>query len=224
MLRHRPDQRQVQHAGDGRQVRASASTTTRPSRRSAIRRSGASTASKIDFFAPETGLLRALDVALNDYQGGQDFIGGWNPTTAQALPGYPAEVNDLQFLTGPVVGQITAQGGQDVIGGTASLDLAAFNAAGLPASSAWPKLTGDWTIATPTLGSFGTLDTSPDAHKDVVSITRAGTVSVYRTPAPACSPSSSPRFHHDDWNSGELTPPTRSTRATPTTRACATAY
>jgi hypothetical protein len=28
---------------------------------------------------------------------------------------------------------------------------------------------------------------------------------VYRTQAPACSPSSSPRFHHDDANSGDYT-------------------
>src|SRR6202035_1359147 len=84
-----------------------------------------------DFFAPEAGLVRALDLALNDYQGGQDFIGGWNPTTAQQLPGFPAEVNDLQFLTGPVIGQITQGLGQEVIGGTASMDLAAFNAARL---------------------------------------------------------------------------------------------
>ena len=157
----------------------------------------------IDFFTPEAGLVRALDLAVNEYQGGQDFIGGWDPSTAQSLPGFPAEVNDLQFLTGPVVGQITASGGQAVIGGTSSLDLAAFNAQGLPASSAWPKLTGDWTVATPTLGSFGTLDSSRSARKDIVSITRAGTVAVYGTPAPACSPSSSPRFHHDDWNSGD---------------------
>jgi hypothetical protein len=158
-----------------------------------------------DFFAPQAGLLRALDVALNDYQGGQDFIGAWNPTSAQQLPGFPAEVNDLQFLTGPVIGDVTGGSGQEVIGGTASMDLAAFNAAGLPASSAWPKLTGDWTIATPTLGSFGTLDTDAGAHKDVVSITRSGTLSIYGTPASACSPSSSPRFHHDNWNSGDYT-------------------
>jgi hypothetical protein len=158
--------------------------------------------STVDFFTPEAGLIRALDVALNDYQGGQDFLGAWNPSTAQGLAGFPAAVNDLQFLTGPVIGQITASGGQAVIGGTSSLDLEAFNATGAPASSAWPKLTGDWTVATPTLGSFGTLDTSPGAGKDVVSITRSGTLAVYKTPAPACSPSSSPRFHHDDWNSG----------------------
>jgi hypothetical protein len=35
-----------------------------------------------------------------------------------------------------------------------------------------------------------------------VSITRSGTLAVYRTPAAACTPSSSPRFHHDNWNSG----------------------
>ncbi len=163
---------------------------------------GTTDGSNVQFFAPQAGLLRALDVALNEYQGGEDFLGGWNPANGQYLPGYPAEVNDLQFLTGPVVGQITAASGQALIGGTASLDLQAFNSSGLAVSSAWPKLTGDWTIATPTLGSFGTLDTSPAARKDVVAITRYGSLSVYSTPAPACSPSSSPRFHHDNWNSG----------------------
>ncbi len=159
----------------------------------------------ISFFAPVTGIIRALDVVAPEYQGGQDFIGAWDPTrsTAQFRTGFPAEVNDLQFLTGQAVGNVLGGAGQQVIGGTASLDLAAFNAGGAPASSAWPKLTGDWTVATPTLGSFGTLDTSSAAHKVVVSITRSGTLSVYKTPASACSPSSSPRFHHDDANSGD---------------------
>ncbi|MFL5821976.1 MAG: hypothetical protein ACJ764_00885 [Solirubrobacteraceae bacterium] len=159
----------------------------------------------IDFFTPEAGLLRALDLVVNEYQGGQDFIAGWSPSSGQPLSGYPAEVNDLQFLTGPVVGQITGGVGQSVIGGTASLDLAAFNSAGAPSNSGWPKLTGDWTIATPTLGSFGSLDSLKKAHKDIVSITRTGTLSVYKTNARACSPSSSPRFHHDNWNSGNYT-------------------
>ena len=60
-------------------------------------------------------------------------------------------------------------------------------------------------MATPALGSFGTIDSAPRARKDVVSVTRAGELSVYGTPAPACSPSSSPRFHHDNWNSGDYT-------------------
>jgi hypothetical protein len=161
----------------------------------------------IDFLAPVAGLLRAVDLIAPEYQGGQDFLGAWNPSlpTLQTLPGFPAEVNDLQFLSGPVVGDILGRAGQEVIGATSSLDLAAFTATGAPAAASWPKLTADWTVATPTLGSFGSLDSVAGARKDVVSITRAGELSVYRTPAPACSPSSSPRFHHDAWNSGDYT-------------------
>jgi hypothetical protein len=159
----------------------------------------------IDLFSPTTGLTRSLDVQLNEYQGGQDYLGAWDPATGQQLPGYPAEMNDLQFLTGPVIGDILGTGSQQVIGGSASQELAAFNASGAPASSSWPKLTGDWTIAAPTLGSLGTLDSSASARKDVVSITRSGSLSVYSTPASACSPSSWPRYHHDDANSGDYT-------------------
>ena len=37
----------------------------------------------------------------------------------------------------------------------------------------------------------------------MVAITRSGYIHAYRTDAPACSPSSSPRFHHDNANSGD---------------------
>ncbi len=158
-------------------------------------------------FAPMAGLLRALDVAVSDYQkGGQDFIGAWNANSGQFAPGFPAVVNDLSFITGQTVGDVTGEAPkQEVLGGTASLDLQAFNGSGQPASSAWPKLTGGWTVATPTLGSLGTLDTAGAARKDVVSITREGTIAVYGTPAAACSPSSWPNFHHDIANSGDYT-------------------
>jgi hypothetical protein len=155
-------------------------------------------------FAPAAGLLRALDLVINEYQGGQDFIAAWNPSSGQFTSGFPTPDNDLAFLSGQVVGDILGTPKtQEVIAGTASLDLAAVNSSGAPANSHWPKLTGDWTIATPVLGSFGTLDTQSSARKDIVSITRMGTLSVYGTPATACSPSSWPNFHHDIANSGD---------------------
>src|ERR1700732_2140144 len=158
-------------------------------------------------FAPVAGLIRALDVAVSDYQkGGQDFTAAWNASSSQFAPGFPAVNNDLSFITGQTVGDVTGQAPkQEVVAGTASQDLQAYNAEGSPAGSAWPKLTGDWLVATPILGSLGTLDTSPAAKKDVVSITRSGTLAVYSTPAAACSPSSWPRFHHDNANSGDYT-------------------
>jgi len=158
-------------------------------------------------FAPAAGLIRALDLVAPDYQKlGQDFIAGWNANTGQFSPGFPAVDNDLGFITGEAVGDVTGQApAQEVLAGTASQDLEAYNASGAPASSAWPKLTGDWLVATPTLGSFGSVDTSASAKKDVVSLTRSGTLSVYATPAAACSPSSWPSFHHDTANSGDYT-------------------
>ena len=159
----------------------------------------------ISLFDQGGGLIRALDVVVNGEQkGGQDFILGWDADSGKMNVGFPAVVNDLGFLTGETVGQITAQPGtQDVVAGTASLDLDAFNELGQPASSAWPKLSGDWTIATPLLGSFGTLDYLPGSDRDVAAVTRSGTLSVYSTPAPACSPASWPNWHHDPSNSGD---------------------
>jgi len=154
------------------------------------------------FLSPAAGLVRALDVAAPDYQGGQDFVGAWNSETGQAQPGYPATMNDLQFITGPSVADIDGLPGQEVVEGSASMDLAAYSAAGTPLPG-WPKLTTDWTVANPLIGSFGTRDVDGGARKSVVSLTRSGYLDVYQTSAPACSPSSWPRFHHDNANSGD---------------------
>jgi hypothetical protein len=163
--------------------------------------------SSTDVFAPAAGLVRALDIAASDYQkGGQDFIGAWNPETSQFAPGFPAVDNDLSFITGETIGDVTGEAPkQEVVAGTASNDLEAYDATGSPASTAWPKLTAGWTVATPTLGSLGMIDTASSAKKDVVSITREGVIAVYSTPASACSPSSWPNFHHDIANSGDYT-------------------
>jgi hypothetical protein len=112
-------------------------------------------------------------------------------------------VNDLQFLTGPSVSDIDPTApGQEILEGSASMDLNAFTAAGTEVSG-WPKMTTDWTIANPTVGSFGTLDTDAAAHKVVIGLTRSGYINAYTTAAPACSPSAWPRFHHDNANSGD---------------------
>jgi Subtilase family len=160
-----------------------------------------------NMFAPVAGLLRALDVIAPDYQkGSQDFTAAWNASTGQFAPGFPAVNNDLSFITGQAVGDITGEApAQEVIAGTASQDLQAYDASGAPASPEWPKLTGDWLVATPVLGSLGTIDTAEGAKKNVVTVTRSGTLSVYSTPASACSPSSWPNFHHDIANSGDYT-------------------
>jgi hypothetical protein len=159
-------------------------------------------ATGISVLAPATGLFRALDIGFNEYQGGQDYIMGWNASTGLARAGWPVVVNDLQFLTGPAAADIDGQPGDEVIGGTASFDLVAVNNLTQPVSG-WPKLTGDWTVAVPTIGSWGTIDTGSGVHKQVIGLTRSGYLFAYDTPAGPCTSSSWPRFHHDNANSGD---------------------
>jgi hypothetical protein len=155
------------------------------------------------FVAPAAGVIRAADLGINEYQGGQDFISAWNSDTGAFRPGFPTPVSDLSFLTGPSVADIDGLPGEEIVGGTSSLDFYGFNAAGTQASPSWPKLSSDWTVANPAVGSLGTTDTSSGAHKVVVGLTRAGNVFAYDTAAPACSPGSWPHFHHDNANSGD---------------------
>src|SRR3954452_7685882 len=151
------------------------------------------------FLAPAAGLKRALDVVLPEYQrGGQDYLVGGETPSGQLRPGWPRPVNDLQFLTGPSTGDIDPSSpGEEVVSGSASDDLQGFTSAGTDVDG-WPKLTGDWTVANPVIGSWG-----GDEHKIVVALTRAGHILPFGTTAPACAPSSWPRFHHDNANSGD---------------------
>ncbi|MCB0874781.1 MAG: hypothetical protein KDB46_01140 [Solirubrobacterales bacterium] len=165
---------------------------------------GGASADAPAFVMGAIGLFKALDLQLVDYQSGQDLLGVWNPASGQFRSGFPATVNDLQLLTGPAVADIDGDQGEEVLTGSSSQDLVAYGADGTPASG-WPKLTTDWTVATPLIGSFGTDDTDQGAGKVVVGITRSGYIHAYSTGAPACSPSSSPRFHHDNANSGDYT-------------------
>jgi hypothetical protein len=108
-------------------------------------------------------------------------------------------MNDLQFLTGPSVGDIDGNpSNEEIVAGSASLDLQAYDGSGGRVGH-WPKLTSDWTIANPLLGSWGA-----QQHKVVVSLTRSGSMLAYDTPSDPCSPSSWPRFHHDNANSGSF--------------------
>lgn len=158
----------------------------------------ATVAGQKTLLAPAAGVTRAVDVVAPEYQGGRDYLAAWNTATGQLAPGWPAVVNDLQFLTGPSVVQLDALPGQEVVGGTASDDLYALDGAGAPVDDGWPKLTGDWTVANPAIGPWG-----DGATKVVFALTRSGRVTAYETAAAACDPADWPQFHHDPANSGD---------------------
>jgi hypothetical protein len=162
----------------------------------------------VSLLGPVAGLVRALDVVLPEYQNtGQDGVAAWDPASGRYRSGFPARMNDLQFLTGPSVANVDAGAAEEVVAASAHLDLQAYNGSGQPLAR-WPKLTSDWVVANPLIGTFGTLDSDPAARRVVVAATRGGSLLAYRTEAPACQSGarplgSWPRFHHDLANSGD---------------------
>jgi hypothetical protein len=157
------------------------------------------------FLAPGAGVLRAADVVLPEYQGGQDYLVAWDLQSPQGTmrPGWPAPTNDLQFLTGPSVADISSTPGEEVVEGSAHHDFQGITSAGTPAPG-WPKLSGDWAVATPAIGSFGQLETDSKASRVVIDGTRNGRLVAYGTGAAPCGAASWPQFHHDPANSGDL--------------------
>jgi hypothetical protein len=152
------------------------------------------------YLTPALGALRALDIALPEYQGGQDFLAAWTAETSEFRPNFPARMNDMQFLTGPSVAELDGTTPtQEIVSGSASLDLQGFTAAGTPIDHRWPKLTSDWIVANPLVGGWG-----GGERKVVVSATRSGFLLAYEAGARVCDgPDAWPRFHHDNWNTGD---------------------
>jgi hypothetical protein len=150
------------------------------------------------FLAPAAGLQRAIDVVLPDYQGGKDYLVAWQTLSGRIAPGWPAEMNDLQFLTGPALADVDGVTGDEVLAASANDDLQGFTGAGTDISTSWPKLTGDWTVSVPAIGAFGA-----GARKVVVSLTRSGRILAYETASGACAGAVWPQFHHDPRNSGD---------------------
>jgi hypothetical protein len=150
--------------------------------------------------APVAGLQRALDVVLPEYQGGQDYLAAWDLQLPQGTlkAGWPAPMNDLQFLTGPSVADISPAPGEEAVEGSAHHDFQGFTSAGTKAPG-WPKLSADWAVANPAIGPFGA-----GATRVVVDGTRNGRLVAYDTGADPCGPASWPQFHHDPANSGDL--------------------
>ena len=157
---------------------------------------------------PTAGILKAVDVVLADHQmNAQNQVTAWSLSTAPqscAGPtcfhqGFPHFMNDLQFLSGPAIADLTGDGRQEILMGSASTDLRAIqpNGTDLPG---WSKNTGDWTVDTPVVGNFGNAD---QAHKRVASLTRDGRLFVWETAAPPCAAASWPKARHDLWNTGE---------------------
>ncbi|HCH66278.1 MAG TPA: alkaline serine protease, partial [Deltaproteobacteria bacterium] len=112
------------------------------------------------------------------------------------LPGFPRQVEDLQFLMAPAVADLNGDGSNEVVYGSAGGLLHAWNALGI-SPGGWPKNTGQWILGSPAIG-----DVDGDGYLDVVASTREGWVFAWSTRGPADRPVEWASQFHDAANTG----------------------
>jgi hypothetical protein len=148
------------------------------------------------------GLKRLLDVVLPDQQlGAEDHIGVWDARTGTYDPGFPAQMNDLQFFNTPAIADITGDGLAEVLQSSAMYDLEAYSLGGIRPLG-WPEFTGGWGVSTPAVGDF-----DGDGTVEVATVTREGWLFVWHTKGSACQTPQWPKYQHDLANTGDYSTP-----------------
>jgi MYXO-CTERM domain-containing protein len=154
--------------------------------------------------APAAGLGKLIDNQLPASQLPADnHLAAWRiatadgtPASRQLLPGFPRVMNDLQFLAGPAVADIDADGKPEALQGSGVYDIHAVDSDGVEAPG-WPKFTHGWMVQSPAVG-----DVNGDGLLEVVGVTREGSLFVWRTTGSECGFIPWRRWHHDEWGTG----------------------
>jgi Subtilase family/FG-GAP-like repeat len=145
-----------------------------------------------------------LGVAVGQNLPYNHVVQAWNAQTGASLPTFPQAVEDFQLLSSPAVADVSDSPGNEVIVGTGLYYLRNFNVAGIEGTG-WPKFTGGWIFATPSVG-----DADGDGQLEVTTLTREGTSFMWDTDRPACGTNDEWwTSRHDEWNTGAYGTDTR---------------
>ncbi|MBM3237666.1 hypothetical protein FJZ31_15355 [Candidatus Poribacteria bacterium] len=151
----------------------------------------------ISVVVPTGGLTRLLDVELTAEQLNSDAqISAWHVDSNTFQPGFPHEVNDIQFLTQASVADVDGDGLPEILTGSSVYDVHAVDRNGEETSN-WPKLAGDAVYTTPSVGDF-----DGDGTLEIAALSRGGLLLVWHTSASASGQHQWPKYQHDLHNSG----------------------
>ena len=120
--------------------------------------------------------------------------------------GFPARLQGLDFLGGPIVADVTGDGEAELLEGGDTNALHAYTEGGAQAAG-FPKWHSGWTIWAPSAG-----DLDSDGRTEIATTTREGDLFVWNTPGRADANDEWWRWHHDEWSTGRYGTDTRPPR------------
>lgn len=147
-----------------------------------------------DYVVGGTGALYLITLAAYTVGEFQHPVGAWDGVTGKALPGWPRQIEDLQFLVSPAMADISGDGQAETILGSAGSMLHAWDSDGNEPEG-WPKFTGNWILGSPALG-----DIDGDGYLEVVVATREGWLWAWHTQGHADQHLQWASMHHDPQN------------------------
>jgi hypothetical protein len=154
-----------------------------------------------EFLAGGAGTFYLLSLPLKSAMDYQNVAGAWNTATGEMMPGWPRQIEDLQFLVAPAVADVTGDGKPEGIFGSAGYMLYAWDGEGELAEG-WPKFTGNWL-----LGSAAVGDLDGDGYVEVVASTREGQLFAWHTRGHADQKPQWQSIHHDPQNTHNYATP-----------------
>jgi len=154
-----------------------------------------------DVFTGGAGTYALVGLALTTAIDFQHVIGGWSGATGDALPGWPKQIEDFQFLVAPAIADVDADGDNDVIYGSAGYVVHAWDHQGESAAG-FPKFTGQWILGSPAIG-----DIDGDGYLDVLVSTREGFLFAWSTGGHADQAVQWAGIHHDPANTSNFHTP-----------------
>lgn len=148
-----------------------------------------------------TSSLWVASLAATFWMDAQHPVAAWSGATGAYFPGWPRQVEDLQFLMAPAIADVSGDGVPEVVYGSAGHLLYAWDKDGALATG-WPKLTGQWLLGSPAVG-----DIDGDGWLDVVVTSREGWVWAWSTDGRADQAVQWQSQFHDARNTGNYEEP-----------------